>query len=69
VSQDNIAKFAEPGTYEDLLTEVLRSGAWKLLVDAIEAEVPDFLDRHSGILRKEGQQTLVRHGICPSARS
>jgi hypothetical protein len=39
VTQDNIAKFAEPGAFEDPLTEVLRSGGRKLLAQAIEAEV------------------------------
>jgi hypothetical protein len=41
VTQDNIVKFAEPGTFEDPLTEVLRSGARKLLAQAIEAERSD----------------------------
>jgi putative transposase len=50
VTQDNIAKFFEPGAFEDPLTEVLRSGARKLLAQVIEAEVSDFLDRHSGFL-------------------
>jgi hypothetical protein len=48
VTQDNIVKFAEPGTFKDPLTEVLRSGARKLLAQAIEAEISDFLDRNSG---------------------
>jgi putative transposase len=68
VTQDNIVKFAEPGAFEDPLTEVLRSGARRLLADTIEAEVSDFLDRHSRVLTEEGQQRLVRTGICPSAR-
>src|ERR1700738_127729 len=65
VTQDNIVKFAEPGTFEDPLTEVLRSGARKLLAQAIEAEISDFLDRNSGFLTEEGQQRLVRHGHLP----
>jgi putative transposase len=65
VTQDNIVKFAEPGTFEDPLTEVLRSGARKLLAQAIEAEISDFLDRHSRFLTEEGQQRLVRHGHLP----
>jgi putative transposase len=65
VTQDNIVKFAEPGTFKDPLTEVLRSGARKLLAQAIEAEISDFLDRNSGFLIEEGQQRLVRHGHLP----
>jgi putative transposase len=59
VTQDNIVKFAEPGPFEDPLTEVLRCGARKLLADAIEAEVSDFL----------GMPAFFATGICPSARS
>ena len=58
MTQDNVVKFAEPGAFEDALTEVLRCGARKLLADAIEAEVSDFLDRHSRFLSEEGQQRL-----------
>jgi putative transposase len=65
VTQDNIVKFTEPSAFEDPLTEVLRCGARKLLADAIEAEVSDFLDRHSRFLTEEGQQRLVRHGHLP----
>jgi putative transposase len=65
VTQDNIVKFAEQVHFEDPLTEVLRSGARKLLADAVEAEVSDFLDRHSRFLTEEGQQRLVRHRHLP----
>jgi putative transposase len=58
VTQDNIVKFAEPCAFEDPLTEVQRSGARKLLAQAIE-------DRHSGFLTDEGRQRLVRHGHLP----
>jgi len=64
-TQNNIVKFAEPGAFEDPLTVVLRSGARKLLADAVEAEVSDFLDRHSRFLTEEGQQRLVRRGHLP----
>jgi putative transposase len=65
VTQDNIVKFVEPGAFEYLLSEVLRGGARKLLAQAIEAEVSDFLDRHSRFLTEEGQQRLLRHGHLP----
>ena len=68
MTKDNIVKFGEPGAFEDPLTEVLRSGARKLLAQAIEAEVSDFLGRHSGFLTEEGQGWFAM-GICPSARS
>ena len=69
VTNAGVVTFAEPGAFEDPLTEVLRCGARKLLADAIEAEVSDFLDRHSRFLTEEGQQRWFAMGICPSARS
>ena len=70
MTQDNIVKFAEPGAFEDPLTEVLRCGARKLLADAIEAKVSDFLDRHSRFLTEEkASKGWFAMGICPSARS
>lgn len=35
------------------------------LVQALEAEISDFLDRHSGFSTDEGQQRLVRYGHLP----
>jgi hypothetical protein len=37
MTRDNIVKFAEPCAFEDSVTDVLRSGARKLLTQAIEA--------------------------------
>jgi hypothetical protein len=39
MEENNVIKFAEPGTFVDGLTEVLRNGARKLLTQAIETEV------------------------------
>jgi hypothetical protein len=47
MTDNNIFKLAQPGTFTDSLTEILRSGARALLTQAVEAEVADFLHRHA----------------------
>ena len=53
---------------DDPLTEVLRSGASRLLVCAVEAEVQAFLAAHEHRVDDEGRQRIVRHGYMPGAR-
>ena len=43
MSKYNIIKLIQPGTVEDPLTEILRTGARALLAQAVEAEVADFI--------------------------
>jgi hypothetical protein len=38
VTDTNVLKLVQPGTFSDLLTDVLRSGAHALLAQAVEAE-------------------------------
>jgi uncharacterized caspase-like protein len=65
VTQDNVIKPAQPGTFSDPLTEVLRNGARALLAQAVEAEVATFLGDHDAKLTVDGNQRLVRHGHLP----
>jgi len=65
MDENNVVRLTEPGTFVDGLTEVLRNGARKLLTQAVEAEVADFLGRHSDLVTEEGRQRLVRHGHLP----
>ena len=61
----NVFKLSQPGMFTDLLTEVLRKGARGLLVQAVEAEVADFLSQHAGQLTQEGRRRVVHHGHLP----
>jgi putative transposase len=63
--KDSVIEFAKPSACVDGLTEVLRNGAKKLLARAVEAEVAEFLGRHSNLVTDEGRQRLVRHGHLP----
>ena len=44
---------------------MLRWGARKLLAQAVEAEVADFLTAHADLTTADGRQRLVRHGHLP----
>ena len=65
MTQDNIIKLSQPGTFSDPLTEVLRDGARALLRHAVEAEVAGFLGGHADKLTDDGHRRLVRHGHLP----
>jgi putative transposase len=65
VSDNSIVKFAQPGTFTDSLTEILRTGARALLTQAVEAEVADFLAKHTDLKTAAGRQRMVRHGHLP----
>jgi len=65
VSNDTVIKLVQPGSFEDPLTEVLRSGARALLAQAVEAEVAAFLSRHGDLRTEDGRARVVRHGHLP----
>lgn len=65
MTDNNVLKLSQPGIFSDLLTEVLRNGARGLLVQAIEAEVADFLSQHADKLTEDGHRRVVRHGHLP----
>ena len=65
MTQDNVIKLAQPGTFSDPLTEILRNGARALLAHAVEAEVAGFLGDHADKLTADGRARLVRHGHLP----
>ncbi len=53
-----------PGS-QDVLTEILLSGARKLLAEAIEAEVAAWIDGHADIRDGSGRRLVVRNGSSP----
>jgi putative transposase len=65
VTDTKVIKFAQPGTFSDSLTEILRNGAHALLTQAVETEVADFLERYSDFKTEAGHQRVVRHGHLP----
>ncbi len=52
----------EPG---GVLEELARKGARQLLAQAMEAEVAEFVEKHSGTTDEEGRRLVVRNGHLP----
>ena len=65
MTETNVFQLAQPGTFDDSLTDVLREGARALLARAVEAEVAEFLSRHADRTTADGRQRVVRHGHLP----
>jgi len=65
MTDTNVIKLAQPGTFTDSLTEILRNGACALLTQAVEVEVADFLSRYANLKTEAGHQRVVRHGHLP----
>ena len=65
MTDNNIIKLAQPETFTDSLTDILRDGARTLLAQAIEAEVSDYLGQHGNLSTADGRRRLVRHGHLP----
>ena len=51
--------------FEDVLTEVLRRGAVRLLAEAVETEVVDFVARYQNLRDLSGRRVVVRNGYLP----
>jgi transposase-like protein len=64
-SDSTVVPLRQPDAVEDALTAVLRSGARRLLAQAIEAEADAFLATMKGIQLPDGRDRLVRHGHGP----
>ena len=65
MTDTNVIKLAQPGTFTNSLTEILRNGARTLLTQAVETEVADFLGRYADLKTETGRQRVVRHGHLP----
>jgi len=68
VSHDNVFALKNPAIaneVRDALTEVLQEGARTLLAQAIEAEVAEFLARHTEKRDAAGRLRVVRNGYLP----
>jgi transposase-like protein len=50
---------------QDVLTDLLRDGARRLLAEAIEAEVAAWIDAHAHLKDAGGRQQVVRNGHLP----
>jgi transposase-like protein len=61
----SVVRLRQPDEIDDPLTTLLRSGARRLLEQAIEAEVEAFLASSKELKLADGRDRLVRHGHGP----
>ncbi len=64
-SSSTVVPLRQPGEVDDPLTAILRSGARRLLAQAVEAEAEAFLAAMRGARLPDGRERLVRHGHGP----
>ena len=64
-STTTVVSFRQPDEIDDPLTAVLKSGARRLLAQAIEAEAEAFLATMGGKRLADGRERVVRHGHGP----
>ena len=62
-SNETIETIPVPG--RDVLTEILRDGAERLLSQAIEAEVDAWIEGHSDLHDGQGRRQVVKNGHHP----
>jgi putative transposase len=64
-SDTTVVALRQPDAVDDPLTTVLRSGAHRLLAQAVEAEAEAFLAEMRDLRLPDGRERLVRHGHGP----
>jgi putative transposase len=65
MSENKVVSLRQKDEIEDPLTEILRSGAKRLIEQAVAAEFEAFLASHADLELPDGRQRVVRHGHDP----
>lgn len=66
MDRDNVVDLKKPAAFiDDPLTDILRSGARKLLAEALEAEIASFLAMYADLKDTIGQKRITRNGYLP----
>ena len=65
MSENKVVPLRQPDEIDDPLTEILRSGARRLIAQAVEAEFDAFVASHADDKLPDGRQRVVRHGHDP----
>jgi putative transposase len=64
MSEDTVVRFQKPEV-RDALTQLLREGAQRLVRQAVQAELEEFLAAHEEKCDKHGRAAVVRNGHLP----
>jgi putative transposase len=64
--KDNVIELKKPEPFvDDPITDVLRTGARKLLTEALEVEIEGFLSQYRDLRDNQDRQRVVRNGYLP----
>lgn len=63
--KEDLTEQASAASFDNLLEEVLRTGARKLLQQAIENEVQEYISQNCQELNQEGRRMVTRNGHLP----
>ena len=65
MTENRVVALKQEGAIDDPLTEIPRSGARRLIAQAVEAEFDAFVASHAALTLADGRQRVVRHGHDP----
>ena len=65
MNENRVFALHQPDEIDDPLTKILRSGAKRLVQQAVEAEFAAFLAGHASLELPDGRRRVVRHGHDP----
>jgi putative transposase len=65
MSECTVREMKKPEVASDSLSELLRQGARRLIEQAVEAELAEFLAQRSGLSSADGRAQFVRNGHLP----
>jgi transposase-like protein len=65
MNENKVVSLRQKDEIDDPLTDILRSGAKRLVQQAVEAEFTAFLAAHADLELPDGRQRVVRHGHDP----
>ena len=65
MTENRVVALRQKGAIDDPLTEILRTGARRLIAQAVEAEFETFLASTAEFVLPDGRRRVVRHGHDP----
>ena len=65
MTENRVVALRQKGAIDDPLTEILRTGARRLIAQAVEAEFETFMASTAELVLADGRRRVVRHGHDP----
>jgi len=65
MKENNVVEFAGREQFSDALTELLRTGARRLIQEAVETELSEFMRQFAGKALNDGRSAVIRNGYHP----